>query len=808
MKSAASYFTKGLPLIFLILGEVVYSQGLWKGTYLSTASVTTFAGKQCYHLGALSGIIRDDAGNLYISDVERNQIIKLTPGGAMSTFAGGNESGYRDGGVSLFDMPLGLAFDTDGSLLVADNGNNLIRRIDKNGNVTTVAGSIRGGYQDGSDTNALFLEPSGIAATTNGIYVADSGNNLIRRIDKNGYVTTVAGGLAGGYNDAKGTNALFLQPSDLASDKKGNLYVVDTGNNLIRKIDPTGTVSTLAGSQVAGYVDDLGTNALFSSPSGITIDAQGVLSVSDSGNNAIRRIDTNGNVSTLAGGSFPGGRVDGAGTIALFADPTGITVDPTGNLYVAEWVNSDLRCVDTSGVVSTIAAPVYPMQDGTSNNATFNNPAGLALDGSGNLYVADSGNNSIRVIHTNGAVATVAGQGAEKSGYLEAQGTNSIFDAPLGIAADYQGNLYVCDTGNDLIRLIDTNRSTFTIAGSNKGGGTNNAGFIDGLGEGALFSIPIGITISGISALYVCDNDNNTVRKIDTNLNVTTIAGSQKQGYLDGIGTNAIFSSPVGLVVNALGDLLVTDFQNNVIRKIDSRRNVTTVVGSPDGGFFDGNGTNALFSAPTGIGSDAQSNLFVADTGNNAIRMIDSHSNVTTIAGYPLPGYVDGPGSMALFDSPMGIAVATNGVVYVADSANNVIRKITHSSGGFTTNQAILTAYQGTLSNAVILPTIWNGMPVMALAPGALSGQSQVTDLTLPSGITSLPSGIFADCTEEFHFLQCWHAGTVQFADDLFSGTLRIVLGRWLRDTRGLSLQWIAYNLQYPEGRCHHPERQ
>ena len=324
----------------------------------------------------------------------------------VTTLAGNGSNGFADGTgkAAEFNHPYGVALDGSGNLYVGDEGNNIIREITPGGAVTTFAGSISNlpGHADGTGSAAQFFSPDGIAVDASGnVYVADEVNNLIRKITSSGTVTTLAGG-SEGYLDGTGTAAEFHGPSSIAVDHSGNLYVADTYNQRVRKITPTGVVTTLAGSGGTGpgnggYTDGPGTTAQFQNPQGVAIDAAGNVYVADRNNNLIRKIAPSGIVSTIAGDGTTGEQ-DGTGIAAEFGSPNGLVVDPSGNIYVVDALNT-VRKITPGGVVTTIAGnATLGYSDGTGVAAQFNGPTSIAIDASGNLYVADYGNGVIRKI--------------------------------------------------------------------------------------------------------------------------------------------------------------------------------------------------------------------------------------------------------------------------------------------------------------------------------------------------------------------------------------------------------------------------
>ncbi|WP_219621531.1 NHL repeat-containing protein [Cupriavidus pauculus] len=324
-----------------------------------------------------------------------------TANAKVSTLAGSGSSGAANGigAAASFYFPFGVAVDASGNVYVADQGNNLIRKITPTGVVSTLAGSGSSGSADGTGAAASFSYPYGVAVDASGtVYVADTFNHEIRKITSTGVVSTLAGSGSSGSADGTGTAASFSTPFGVAVDASGNVYVADQGNQLIRKITPTGVVSTLAGSGSLGSTDGIGTAASFNAPSGIAVDASGNVYVVDQGSHAIRKITPTGVVSTLAG-SGSSGSADGIGTAASFSSPFGVAVDASANVYVADQGSHAIRKITPAGVVSTLAGSGSGgAADGIGTAASFNLPLGVAVDASGNVYVADTRNHEIRKI--------------------------------------------------------------------------------------------------------------------------------------------------------------------------------------------------------------------------------------------------------------------------------------------------------------------------------------------------------------------------------------------------------------------------
>lgn len=611
---------------------------------------------------APTGVAVDAAGNVYVADQGNNLIRKISPPyGIVTTLAGSGQAGSANGtgANASFNKPWGVAADAAGNVYVADYGNNLIRMISPAGVVSTLAGSGQAGSANGTGTAAYFNLPSGVAVDALGnVYVADHGNNMIRKISSSGVVSTLAGS--------------FNRPTGVAVDTAGNVYVVDQGSESIRLISPAGVVSTLAGSGQAGSANGTGIAASFTTPYGLAVDAEGNVYVADEGNQLIRKISPAGVVSTLAGGGT-GDSANGAGTAAAFHNPFGVAVDAAGNVYVADFSSNMIRKIDTYGVVSTLAGTGTP---GAANshfpsNDLYIGAGGLALDNVGNVYVADYGNNSIDIVSATGTVNLLAGYLIP--GSANGTGEAASFDRPYGVALDTLGNILVADSGNNMIREISPLGAVTTFAGSGQIGNQNNTS------TNATFHGPSGVAVGARGFVYVADAGNNMIRQITSFGFVTTLAGYGLPGSVDGTGTSAYFNNPTGVAVDTAGNVYVADAGNNLIRKISPMGVVTTFAGSGGKGSNNGTGTIASFNNPHGVALDAAGNVYVADAGNNQIRKISPAGVVTTLAGSAIgaAGAANGAGYAATFNEPIGLAVDAEGTVYVADYANNLIRKIT-----------------------------------------------------------------------------------------------------------------------------------
>ncbi len=485
-----------------------------------------------------------------------------------------------------------------------------------------------------------------------------------------------AGATSGqGHVDASRADARFSYPGGSAFDGAGNMFLADSRNAVIRKIDSAGNVTTIAGGvSQTGSADGSGAAARFDSPADVALDGAGNVYVADTNNSTIRKITPAGVVSTFAGSAGQVGADDGKGSAARFAGPGALVCDRHGNLYVADTYNNTIRKITPDGSVSTLAgmAGSYGHADGKGPEAQFGNPSSMAIDPDGNLVVAD-GTHTVRRVTPAGMVTTLAGM-PWQNGNQDGAGASATFSGLSGITVDGGGNVFVFDGWSHTLRKITPAGQVSTVTGK-----AGTVGNVDGSAAQALLKGPARLSSDRAGNVYVSDN-NSALRRVAPDGTVSTWAGrTGAAGTVDGTGNAARFSFPNGIAIDAQKNLYVADQDNQTIRKISSAGVVTTLAGSAGAyGHKDGTGAQAQFAGPGGVAVDAAGNLYVTEFNHHVVRKITPAGVVTTLAGAPgESGYADGSGAEVRFSGPNNVAVDKAGNVFVADYYNNAIRKIT-----------------------------------------------------------------------------------------------------------------------------------
>ena len=652
------------------------------------------------------GIVVDPAGNLYIADAANHRVRKVTPAGTIATVAGNGHPGFNgDGGpasAAQLNQPYGLAMDAVGNLYIADYGNQRVRAIGTNGNITTVAGNGPSGSNadGGLATAALLLGPRNVATDPAGnLYISDFDGQRVRMVSPGGTIGTVAGmGVAGFSGDGgPATAAQLAFPAGLALDGAGNLFIVDSGNVSIRKV--------LAG---AGTIGTVCTEQSFGMPyiqlSGLAANAAGNLYIPESGNSFVWQLTPSGALTPVAGAAGSGAYT-GDGQPALqtaLSTPVEVTLDAAGDLYISEtrtvvWVAAATAIVNTAAGNGTFG---FSGDGGSALMAVLNTPTGLALN-NGSLYIGDTNNQRVRAVTAGGTISTVAGNGTPSYTGDGLPATSASLDGPNGLTFDTSGNLYIADSRSDRVRAVGLSGIITTFAGNGIGSG------FGGEGDPATLTplnSPQGVVADPAGNVYISDTNHNLVIQVDTAGNIHTVAGTGTAGdAAGGGGSLGELYGPTGLALDSAGNLYIADTQNNRICMLSAGGTISTIAGNGTAG-FSGDGGAALaaeLSNPSAVAVDASGNIYIADTGNNRVRLIAAGGNIATIAGNGNAAYNGDNGAaldIAMYN-PGGLAVDGQGDVWVADTGNNRVRMLSATQTVVTPPQLVTV----TLANSASL---------------------------------------------------------------------------------------------------------
>ncbi len=587
--------------------------------------------------------------------------------------------GYKAIDASLLD-PEQTCFDLLGNYYIADKLHHVIRKVSPEGIITTVAGSWVEGYSGdgGGATMAMLAEPEGVAVDSLGnIYIADTGNKRVRKVDTEGKIWTIAG--TGEYSSSgETTNGMFAITAQLYTPirltLKGDdiLYIVDKEDHRIRELDlNTGIINTFIGTGISGnYINGaVATATPISYPTGIAFWGDDVYITCN--NYGLAKIDSTGILTILH---------------TTLRPYNSLTIDAEGKLYIPQ--RTTVLLIGTDGGASIIAGNSGNSIAGYYGNgllateANFFDVKHVSIASDNSIYLSDSSNGLIRRIDSNGIINNVIGTYGAYIGY----GRPAV-DAKLlsvkDVAEDSLGNKYLADIVNDQIQKIDSSGIISLFAGSGVTGRSGDGG----LAINAMFNDPTSIAIDSNDNLYIVDSNNNVIRKIDTSGIITTIAGVGTQGYYgDGIAaTEAIFNYPKGIFCDSADNLYISDTGNNVIRKIDSSGIITTVVGFGELGYFGDGGlaTDSKLNAPRNVFVDTDFNIYIADTGNNVVRYVDhATGKISTIAGTGSPGKTNGGVSAvtSMLNQPYDVALDKYGQLFIAEFNNDRILRV--SSNG------------------------------------------------------------------------------------------------------------------------------
>ncbi|MBT6296889.1 MAG: hypothetical protein HOJ14_10055 [Nitrospina sp.] len=601
--------------------------------------------------------------------------------------------------ISLVD---GITLDNKGNMYIAMREHNIISRIDTKGMMTRYAGSGQSGFSGdgGPAANASFRVPAGLAFDPEGnLYIADRENHRVRKVDTKGNISTFAGIGEAGFSGDEGpaVKAMLNLPSGVVVDKKGNLYISDRSNDRIRVVDKKGVIRTYAGSGVAGFQGDAGPalKAQLDKPFGIALDETKNLYIADRNNNRVRKVSPDGIITTVAGdGGFFFMGDNGPAYRASVAAPTGVALDSKGNLYIADRNNNRVRVVDRMGMIRTVVGTGQQDYNGDSEVARETNlylPFGLTVDSNDNLLVIDRSHYRIRRIDPkSGQVETVAGNGVKLFAGDGGPATGATLSFPHGMSVDKKDNLIFSDKGHFRIRKITPDGIINTIGGNGLRGnvGDNipaleanfyNVTTIVQNPKGDMFmASPSGF----VSLIRRFDSKGIIHDFIDTaNPKYRKAISKSKYKGLVQKGAVATITQFSDIVFDPNGNLFTSDRLNHQIRKIDTEGNVSTIAGTGDSDHYGDNGPalEAAFRDPNALASDSEGNIYIADTANNLIRKIDTNGIVTTFAGNGehSDSGDGGPALKASIRSMDDIEFNPAGELHILGTNTHKVRKIT-----------------------------------------------------------------------------------------------------------------------------------
>ena len=631
------------------------------------------------------GMAFDHAGNVYIADSDGNRVRRIdAQTGIIDTVAGNGTPGYNGDNLRATDAtlnsPYSVDLDANGNLFISDQLNQRVRRVDVQTQIiTTILGNGVAGA-------AGLSYPAGLTVLGNGtVVVADSGNSRLRSWQPSGLVTTLAGtGLAGFNGDnILATSAQLSNPLDVTADAAGNLYIADNSNCRIRRIDALSKlISTIAGTGECLYRGD-GPDArtlTLNGPGAVALDRNGILYVAELSAPRVRAIDlTTLALTTVAGTGVQGSSGDGgAASAARMTALRGLLIDTDGlSLYVADYGAGNVRYIDTSDRISTVVGGNNG--DGYTAELAHVVPEGLAWDNNGNLYIADTNNHRVRRMGTNGMVDTVAGTGV--AGY---NGDNILakqanLNSPLGVAVDGAGNLYIADQFNQRVRRVDAvSKQISTIVGN-------------GIAGQAGVSYPAGLRIAPDGGVLIADNGNNRVLKWTLQGGAVSVAGTGQSGFGGdgGLATSALLSNPLDVDVDAFGNMYIADNSNCRIRRVDAvSKKISTIAGTGEC-LYRGDGPDATLLSLNGPGSVAVhpgGTLYVGELYAPRVRAIDlTTRQLVTVAGTGIIGSTGdgGPATLARLTSPHSLLLSDDTAwLYIADCTSGRVRLVELEVGG------------------------------------------------------------------------------------------------------------------------------
>jgi trimeric autotransporter adhesin len=715
----------------------------------------------------------DGAGGFYVSSQYQNRVYRVDASGKINLVAGNGILGYSGDGRAAtsaqLSTPWGIAVDSAGNLFIADTNNNRIRKVTPAGIISTVAGNGNPGYSGdgGVATAAKLYWPTGVAVDSSGnLYITDFYYSVIRKVTSDGVIRTVAGNGNMAYSGDGGpaTAAGLFLPTATTLDSSGNLYIADYYNSRVRKVTAAGVISTVAGTGSSGYTGDGGqaTAAQIGRPIGVAIDSAGNLYIADYKNTQVRKVTAAGVITTVTGTGTGGFAGDGGpATVAQLGAIMGVMVDSSGNLYIADTNNDRVRKVTPDGIINTIAGNGSQgfSGDGSSTTAAMMRlPSGIALDSSGNLYIADFNNNRIRKVTPAGIVSTVAGNGSKAYSGDGGPATIASLNWPNKLKIDSSGNIYISDSYNFRIRKVGLDGKIITVVGTGSSGFSGDGG----LATLAQFSYIGGVAIDSAGNLYFSDYQNHRIRKVTPSGIVNTVAGSGASGPSaggyggdGGPATAARLNHPTGLTVDSAGNIYIGDAGNNVIRKVTAAGIISTIAGngstyfSGDGGLAINaglNGGGGVIQNPSlGLALDSANNLYIAETCSSLIRKITADGMINTVVGNPM-SVTDGIMSLGVFNTNTNGGYSGDGGIATAAQLSYTADVAVDSAGNlFIVDQLNFRIRKfSSILDCSSLAVNTGGVAACRTAGTKTATRTGYSKLTVNSGATPYGTGVFS----------------------------------------------------------------
>jgi sugar lactone lactonase YvrE len=756
MKTLRRVVLSTLPLV------VFAWSGFGQSTTI-TGTITTYAGggpilgRQAITqaIGYPASAVPDGAGGFYFSSSSQQRIYRVAPDGTLTASAGTGIPGFSgDGGPATsaqLHCPAALALDGSGNLFIVDSWNYRVREITPDGMIHTVAGNGLQGFggDGGPAISAQLYGPAGVAVDAFGdLFISDWGNHRVREVTPDSVIRTVAGNGTYGFSGDGGpaTSAQLNYPTGLAVDGSGNLFISDPGNHRVRKVNTEGLISTVAGNGQFGYSGDGGsaTSAQLS-PGGIAVDGSGNLFIVDSGNNRIRKITPDGVIRTVAGNGQLGFGGDGDPATSARLWPTSVAVDESGNLFIAESLNNRVRKVTPDGVIRTVAGngtDSFGGDGGPATAAQLSSPEGLAVDVAGNLFIVDTGNFRVRKVTPDGVIRTVAGNGTDGFSEEGVQATSSPL-MPSRIAADRSGNIFIADTWVFIVRKVTPDGVIRTVAG----------------GMRAFSDDETGVAVDESGNLFIANYGDRRVYKVTPDGASRTVAGTGESRFSgdDGPAASAQLAHPRDVAVDGSGNIFIVDadYDNNRVRKVTPDGVIRTVAGGGRESSGDGGPATSAQLSTGGVAVDGAGNLFISDPGNHRVRKVTTEGLISTVVGNGQFGYSGDGGSAtaAQLGYPGGLAVDGAGNLFISDSGSDSIRKVTFAQqtsfsvrdrGGLSLRSA------GTLSRtavgyASIQPVKGSATPAGLAIFGFRQNNVLVTEASVPASPLMRSGRVYAE---------------------------------------------------------------